>query len=704
MGTKSKRRFVRGMAVALSISMLGAMPGCGNGQGAERDGSNAMESSLSDDGDGSRSQDAGAGQSGGSEGAGAETGSEGESDAGASNDPAAVRAKINDNGKPIMDFEEFVNGSWKQEQKGTAKESFLKRGAYAKTKAILDNADLEALSSEEGLYKLVTIYREMTEQGNEKERFETMKKHLAPINKVKSLKDLYALYGQEEYSLYNCALRFIIGPNNYGGNSVWLRPVASLGDDAAQAADFLGQLTMLKEKEYLGIMQSLGYSEKRSREILENVQKVDQKIWAYYTKEKENGTYYYIYQEQLDQEKIEVPALEILEKLNAINEENGMAFLAPINWYDYVRDLYQPENVEALRDHMIFEALRQVAVYCKTDDVGMQVFLKGLEGITLPEVASYAMVSFGGDVLAKEYLRQYLDEETLADADALMEDVKVAAREVVSDADWLTVHGKELAKRKILRMKKNFGENALQYDLSDVVPTGNAIDDYVALKVGNARFLRSQTKVWDEDRGVYGQNMFDANAYYYPWHNSMIITAAMLDRPQCSKDAVFEERLAALGATIAHEISHAYDPNGSSYDEDGYYVPWMKDEEYAAYKERTQKIQEFFDGKEVAFGLKINGGLVKNETFADLMAVECCLRMLEKRDNPDYDLFFQSYAKEYRMNYDAADLRAMLKDTHLPPKERVNYVLAQFDKFYEIYDIDESSPYYVPKEERLPVF
>ena len=51
---------------------------------------------------------------------------------------------------------------------------------------------------------------------------------------------------------------------------------------------------------------------------------------------------------------------------------------------------------------------------------------------------------------------------------------------------------------------------------------------------------------------------------------------------------------------------------------------------------------------------------MKNETFADLMAVECCLRMLEKRDNPDYDLFFQSYAKEYRMNYDAADLRAML--------------------------------------------
>ena len=45
-----------------------------------------------------------------------------------------------------------------------------------------------------------------------------------------------------------------------------------------------------------------------------------------------------------------------------------------------------------------------------------------------------------------------------------------------------------------------------------------------------------------------------------------------------------------------------------------------------------------------------------------------------------------------------------VKDTHLPCKQRVNCVLGQFDKFYEIYDIDENSPFFVPKEKRLSAY
>ncbi len=39
--------------------------------------------------------------------------------------------------------------------------------------------------------------------------------------------------------------------------------------------------------------------------------------------------------------------------------------------------------------------------------------------------------------------------------------------------------------------------------------------------------------------------------------------------------------------------------------------------------------------------------------------------------------------------------------THLPCKERINYILGQFDVFYETYGVDPESPYYVPEEKRL---
>ncbi len=112
-------------------------------------------------------------------------------------------------------------------------------------------------------------------------------------------------------------------------------------------------------------------------------------------------------------------------------------------------------------------------------------------------------------------------------------------------------------------------------------------------------------------------------------------------------------------------------------------------------------ITDFFDGKETDYGLKIDGKLVTNEAFADIMATKCSLKLLEKKENPDYDLYFRTLAKWNACFYTEDSLKEALLGTHLPAKERINYVLGQFDKFYETYDIDESSPYYIPESERL---
>ena len=151
---------------------------------------------------------------------------------------------------------------------------------------------------------------------------------------------------------------------------------------------------------------------------------------------------------------------------------------------------------------------------------------------------------------------------------------------------------------------------------------------------------------------------------------------------------------------LAHELSHTYDTQGIVYDYHGYYEPWMTEDEQAAYLDKIGKVTDFFDGKETDYGLKIDGKLVTNEAFADIMATKCSLKLLEKKENPDYDLYFRTLAKWNACFYTEDSLKEALLDTHLPAKERINYVLGQFDKFYETYDIDESSPYYIPESER----
>ena len=101
MKPERKRRLSRGLAVLLSASMILSTAGCGGGaQGAE----SSAETKASITQTSSQAPD----QS-----------SEGGSEALPSQEvQAPVTAKIDDQGKPIWDFDEFVNAQWKAEHQG----------------------------------------------------------------------------------------------------------------------------------------------------------------------------------------------------------------------------------------------------------------------------------------------------------------------------------------------------------------------------------------------------------------------------------------------------------------------------------------------------------------------------------------------------------------------------------------------------------
>ena len=100
--------------------------------------------------------------------------------------------------------------------------------------------------------------------------------------------------------------------------------------------------------------------------------------------------------------------------------------------------------------------------------------------------------------------------------------------------------------------------------------------------------------------------------------------------------------------------------------------------------------------------LKKNKAMKKNQEEEKKINQE--VEILEQKENPDYDLFFRTYAGKNACYITEQDIDRAMADTHLIGKARVNFILGQFDKFYEVYDIDENSPYYVPKENRLLVF
>ena len=113
------------------------------------------------------------------------------------------------------------------------------------------------------------------------------------------------------------------------------------------------------------------------------------------------------------------------------------------------------------------------------------------------------------------------------------------------------------------------------------------------------------------------------NAFYYTGFNSITFPIAFLQSPVYDKNASYEENLGAVGSVIGHEITHAFDSNGSQYDENGNAVNWWSEEDKTAFAKLCENVVSFFDGQEAAPGIAIDGELTLTENIADLGALSC---------------------------------------------------------------------------------
>ncbi len=197
---------------------------------------------------------------------------------------------------------------------------------------------------------------------------------------------------------------------------------------------------------------------------------------------------------------------------------------------------------------------------------------------------------------------------------------------------------------------------------------------------------------------------YTVNASYGTYANRIDIYGGILGAPYYDPSASYEENLGSIGFVIAHELSHAFDGNGSLYNENGDLEPWWEEDDYERYDEFVDKLGAYYGGYANAFGEKVDSGLTSNENIADILAMECVIA-LAKEKGLDLDKVFRSFAKSWAAIYTPKYARYLSRvDNHSPNNARVNAVLSNFDEFYETYGITEGDGMYVPPEERVRFF
>lgn len=181
-------------------------------------------------------------------------------------------------------------------------------------------------------------------------------------------------------------------------------------------------------------------------------------------------------------------------------------------------------------------------------------------------------------------------------------------------------------------------------------------------------------------------------------------------------DALMAVNFGAIGAVIAHEITHGYDDQGRKFDAEGNINDWWNEADSALFKSKTDLMQAqaelyVYVDAENQQEHKQNGQLTMGENLADLGGMSLAVQAMERRlgaDNPHYAaqlrLLFLSWSNVWKSKATSADkIKKLASDPHAPAEFRANLV-KNVDQFYEAFDVPEGTQMYLPKEKRVQMW
>ena len=202
-------------------------------------------------------------------------------------------------------------------------------------------------------------------------------------------------------------------------------------------------------------------------------------------------------------------------------------------------------------------------------------------------------------------------------------------------------------------------------------------------------------------------HMFDANACY--------ILPSMMMEPAYGPDKAEVEILATLGCIFAHEITHGFDKQGSTYNKHGKKENWWAAEDLAKFEALNDRRIANINTFEVLPGYPADGESTIVEDVADLggvaVAYDLWVTTLQQRGIKGEELrkqkraFFMNYAKIYREKYpDEYLIDRMGWDAHSAGPIRINGVVQHMDDWYDLFNVQEGDALYLAPEERITIW
>ncbi len=410
------------------------------------------------------------------------------------------------------------------------------------------------------------------------------------------------------------------------------------------------------------------------------------------------------------------PALDMKKVLKALGYKTPDKILVEDKkLLEKSAEYFSESNLEVLK---IYAKLKFLFAFSKTlsedfgkaaEDFNARVY--GVEGAkTVEERAALAVQDTLPDYLGEIYVKRNFLPEAKKDVETMVGEFIGIYQNKIESLDWMEEKTKQKAIKKLETLKVKVGypdrwpDKLKKAEIKSYEKGGSYFENLCAIR----RTLAARNKRRQgmrADRSAWEAPAYMVNAYYNALNNEIVFPAGILQAPLYDVRAPKERNYGAIGVVIAHEISHAFDNNGSKFDEKGNAAEWWTEEDYKRFEEKCREIEAFYDGIEIAPGIVSSGTLTLSENIADLGGISCSLQAVSRLERPDYRAFFGAYAGLWKETASRKILEYMSTgDVHSYTKIRVNRSVVNFEEFYEAFGITEEDGMYVAPEKRVKLW
>lgn len=549
-----------------------------------------------------------------------------------------------------------------------------------------------------------------------KNHIEPLKKYVNEILEIKNLDQLNQMYTTFVYRNYSLPINFDIS-NDYIDLSIktlYLTIASHILPDKSHYQNKEVKNKFYKEFKAMTkkLLSAYFNDVKKINLIIKNTLEFDEIIANYSLSSLEKVRYNELYKPYKYEDVIKNTKYLDLNNIikTLINKDVDQIIFTDDHFATNLDQIYNNKNLELIKSWLVVMLVVRFSKYLdektRTTASKYSLFISGQTKVKNKEKHALNLaLDYFSTPIGLYYGQKYLGSKAKKDVENMVSHMINIYKQRLKNNTWLTSQtiNKALLKLDKLGVHIGYPSEIEPFYANLITNSTNLIDTVFNFNQVINQYLFSEYKK-PINKNYWSMAAYQVNAYYHPMYNHIVFPAGILQGSFYSINHSTSQNYGGIGAVIAHEISHAFDNNGANFDENGNLKMWWTDEDFDKFKQKTQKMIDLFDNKEIEFG-KCNGTLTVSENIADAGGISCALQAAKLEKDYNAQEFFINWAKIWKSKYkQQTALRLLETDPHAPTELRANIQAANLEEFVDAFNINPEDKMYINPQKRVKIW